>query len=115
MQQVDFENTQPDEVEMKVRPSREQVERLFAEARQSRQEILVLVDNLSKTVQEVKTGLDVLKASTTDLVTVFESVQGVSNVLIWLGKVIKPLIWISGIITAAYMFFHNVKIPKVTP
>ena len=114
MQETDFETTKPND-DSNVRPSREQVERLFSEARESRKEILALVDDLSKTVQEVKTGLDLLKASTNDLVTVFDSLQGVSNVLIWIGKIMKPLIWISGIITAAYMFFHNVKIPKVSP
>ena len=108
--QLDFENTEPQHRTGPV--TRGELEDYFEESRKSRREILGLVSDLTQSVKGVTQNLETFKESTEDLVTVFNSLKGLSNILLWIGKIMKPLIWIAGIITAANLYFHGVKIPK---
>lgn len=106
----DFENTRPFSL-----VSRREFEDFFEESRRSRQEMLDSVAALTLSVKDVKENLETFKSSTQDLVTVFNSLKGLSNILIWIGKIMKPLIWLAGIITAVNLYFNGVKIPKFGP
>lgn len=57
----------------------------------------------------VKTELKALQESTKDLIIAFNAAHGAFQLLEWLAKVAKPLIFIVGFIGTAYMSFRGIK------
>ena len=93
--------------------TRRELEFHLETASDSRKEIYDLVNEISANVVNLTTKMEDFETKTTDLIVAFNSVRGVSNVLIWVGKIMKPVMWVAGLITAANLYMHGVKIPKV--
>ena len=93
---------------------RHEVEKFFEESRKSREEMLNIVNELTVSVGKVKEDLDEFRESTKELMEVFKALQGVSSVLLWIGKMIKPIAWVAGAITAVTLYMQGVRIPKLT-
>lgn len=68
-----------------------------------------LISELAAKQEDTARKLDDLIESTTSLVAAFNAAQGAFQVLEWLAKVAKPMIFIIGVIGTAYMWFKGLK------
>lgn len=58
---------------------------------------------------DVEKKVDELSKNTKDVVSAFESAKGAFVVLEIVGRMVKPLLWLGGIIVAVTVFFQNIK------
>lgn len=93
--------------------TRPEVESFFEESRKSRQEMLATVHDLTESVREVRSEMKEFKEATKDMVEVFRNLQGLSNILIWIGKIMKPLAWLAAVLAAVTAYFQGYRIPKL--
>lgn len=91
--------------------TKEEASRFWDENRESRREMMDTVRELSAAIHEVKRDLDEFRESTKALVETFNSLQGLVNVLLWIGKVMKPLAVVAVGITGIVLYFQNFKFP----
>lgn len=95
--------------------SRQELEDFFEERRKSHHEMIETVATLTQSVAQIKLDLDQFRESTKDLLEVFRALQGVATVIVWIGKIVKPLAIVATIITGATLYFQGLKIPKLVP
>jgi hypothetical protein len=94
---------------------RREVEEFFNESRITRLEMISTLKSLTDTVNDVKKDLDSFRESTKDLVEVFNSLQGVTKVIIFVGKLLKPLAAITVFFATIHFYLNGLKIPKIVP
>lgn len=75
------------------------------------EEILQRINNIEKKITEVDFEVKEIKSDTKDLVTTFRSLTGFLNVVDFLYKISKPLIWFVLVCAAVYYFFIGLKLP----
>lgn len=94
-----------------VTVTKEEAQRFWEENRESRKEMMDTVKDLSFAIHEVKNDLNEFRESTKALVETFNALQGLVNVLLWIGKVMKPLAVVAVAITGAVLYFQGLKFP----
>jgi len=74
-------------------------------------EILQRISKIEAKLTEVDFEVKEIKSDTKDLVTTFQSLTGFINVIDFLYRVSKPLIWFVFACAAIYYFFIGLKMP----
>jgi len=57
----------------------------------------------------VESKVDALTESTKDVTAAFNAAQGAFKVLETLGRFVKPLLWLGGLVTAGVVFWSDLK------
>jgi SMC interacting uncharacterized protein involved in chromosome segregation len=68
------------------------------------------IDNLTDTITDQQKELQAFKESTKDLLEAFRNIQGLINIIKFIGGIAKPLIVCAGAVTAFFMYFQGIKI-----
>ncbi len=58
----------------------------------------------------VEHKVDRIDKATADVVSAFNAAQGAFTVLEYLGKIAKPILWISGVVTAVGVIWTNIRV-----
>lgn len=93
--------------------TRKEIESFFEESRRSRKDMLETVHALTLSVKEVREEMKEFKGATKDMVEAFRNLQGLSSILVWIGKIMKPLVWIAAVAAATTAYLQGIKIPKL--
>lgn len=70
-------------------------------------DILVRQLETEKALQELTKQVEALKENTSSMLAAFNAASGAFIALEWIAKVAKPIIYLVGIIGAAYMAFKG--------
>ena len=93
--------------------TKQEMQNYWEESRESRKEMMDTVKDLSHAVHDVKNDLESFRESTKSLVETFAALQGLVNVLLWIGTVIKPLAVVAVAITSIVLYFQGSKLPFI--
>ena len=76
----------------------------------------MLVTTMNNTVtkfqEDIREEVAEVKRNTQELVQIYQAMKGLATVLMWIGKLAKPIAFIATAITAATLYLQGVKIPK---
>lgn len=100
-----------DMLQTDILETKNELKQFLNESKEYRLEMNNVVKDLTHTIHEVKEDMDSFRESTKSLIETFQALQGLVNVLLWIGKIMKPLTVVAIAITGIVLYFQGLKFP----
>lgn len=69
--------------------------------------------DLEKKIDDLQRVVEEFKKDTETLIEAFKAIEGLVKVILFIGKIAKPVVIVAGTITAVTMYLKGVRIPSI--